>query len=228
MKKHKNVYIAGLLLALSSFSYANENNIIYSNEMVQEKNQQNLVNKEESSQFKYLNISTPSISSLREFGYYEINEYIQKKEQNRKIQSLARHISNTYKLELEQAKDIVSKSFEESEKHDVEPLLLLAIINIESKFKQKAQSNMGAVGLTQVMPQYHQTKVKELKKDKLDIWSIEGNIRVGVQILKEYIQASDGDIPNALQRYNGSFSDPSKGYSRKVLATMRKLKLAIT
>ncbi len=228
MKKHKNVYLASLLLALSSFSYANENNITYSNELVQEKNQQNLTSKEEPNQFKYLNISTPSISSLREFGYYEINEYIQKKEQNRKIQSLARHISNTYKLELEHAKDIVSTSFEESEKHNVEPLLLLAIIKIESTFKQKAQSHMGAVGLTQVMPQYHKTKLKDLKKDKLDIWSIEGNIRVGVQILKEYIQASDGNISNALQRYNGSFSDPTKEYSRKVLATMKKLKLAIS
>ncbi len=63
-----------------------------------------------------------------------------------------------------------------------------------------------------------------LKKENLDIYSIQGNIRVGIQILKEYIDLANGNVQEALQRYNGSYSDKNKSYSKKVFSKMKNLK----
>jgi soluble lytic murein transglycosylase-like protein len=40
----------------------------------------------------------------------------------------------------------------ESEKHSLDPLLVLAIIEVESRFDQKAVSSQGALGLMQLQP----------------------------------------------------------------------------
>ena len=222
--KHTNACFASILLCFASLCQAQEvsTEIKTQNEAITS----NLAQLEQN-HFKFLNIKNTEGVGLSDFGYNEINQYITKKEQRKKIKDLAEHISLTYNLDLSHATDIVSTSFSESQKQNVEPLLTLAIIKTESEFKQRAVSPMGAIGLTQVMPQYHRSKLQQLRRDKLDIWSIQGNIRVGVQVLKEYIQAANGNVQQALQAYNGSTSDSKHAYSKKVFATMQKLSSVI-
>ena len=161
--------------------------------------------------------------SLSDFEYNNISSYIEQKQKIKKMQLLAEHISDKYKVELEDAEQIVLTSYTESKKQSVEPLLLLSIIDVESNYKQHARSPYGAVGLSQVVPFYHKTKIKALKEENLDLWSIKGNIKVGAQILREYIDLANGNVQRALQMYNGSSNDSKYRYSRKVFERMNSL-----
>ena len=139
-----------------------------------------------------------------------------------KMQKLASYISKTYDVPMKNAEKIVYATFEEAKKKNLEPTLVLSLIDNESKFQQHVKSPVGAVGLTQVMPRYHKEKIAELKRtDGTDIFSITGNIKVGTQILRDYINLAGGNLQKALQMYNGSASDSKKKYSNKILTTMR-------
>jgi soluble lytic murein transglycosylase-like protein len=199
-----------------NFSFAQQNKDFISKEEI-------VKLKEEKTQFEYLNIQGES-NKLEDFGYNEITQYLEQKEKNKHIQVLSKHISTKYKLNFQHAEHIVKTTFTEAEKHEIEPVLMLSIIGIESTFKLKALSPVGAVGLAQIMPQFHINKINMLKKENLDIYSIQGNIRVGIQILKEYIDLANGNVQEALQRYNGSYSDKNKSYSKKVFSKMKNLK----
>lgn len=144
-----------------------------------------------------------------------------------KMIALAEHISDEHDIEYKKAQKIIDTTFLEAERANIEPILMLSVIGVESKYKQFAKSKMGAVGLVQVMPNYHRTKINELKKDNLDMWSVEGNIKLGVTIMKEYINLANGDIQRALQMYNGSTRDSRLTYSKKVFNQMENLDKAL-
>jgi soluble lytic murein transglycosylase-like protein len=105
----------------------------------------------------------------------------------------------------------------------VDPLLLVAVMAIESRFNPFAESPMGAQGLMQVIPKWHPDKV-DVKTDKGAMFDPDTNIRVGALVLKEYIQ-STGSVERALQQYNGS-SDPTAPYANKVMAVKAALSQA--
>jgi soluble lytic murein transglycosylase-like protein len=124
---------------------------------------------------------------------------------------------------MKNAEKIVYTTFEEASKKNLEPILVLALIDNESRFQQHIKSPIGAVGLTQVVPKYHQDKIDELKKTEgIDIFSIKGNIKVGTQILRDYINVSDGNLQKALQMYNGNIRDKNKKYSSKIFSKMKE------
>lgn len=160
-------------------------------------------------------------------GGIDIRTYNERNEQMLKMQMLASHISDNNSLELEKAEKIIMTTFNESERENIDPVLMLSVISVESKFNQYAKSHMGAVGLVQVMPRYHKTKIKALSEESLDMWSIEGNIKLGVNILKEYLTVSNGDVTRALQMYNGSLGDRTRSYSKKVLHQKNNLDKAV-
>lgn len=140
-----------------------------------------------------------------------------------KMQKLASYISNTYDIPMKNAEKIVYTTFEESSKKNLEPMLVLSLIDNESRFQQHIKSPVGAVGLTQVMPKYHQAKIAELRKTEgTDIFSITGNIKVGTQILRDYINLAGGNLQKALQMYNGSAGDSKKKYSSKIMSKMQE------
>jgi soluble lytic murein transglycosylase-like protein len=102
----------------------------------------------------------------------------------------------------------------------VDPLLLVAVMAIESRFNPFAESPMGAQGLMQVIPKFHPDKV-DVKSDKSAMFDPETNIRVGALVLKEYIR-STGSVERALQQYGG-VGDPSAPYASKVMAVKAML-----
>jgi hypothetical protein len=80
------------------------------------------------------------------------------------------------------------------------PELVLAVIDVESRFDRYAVSHAGAVGLMQVMPFWP----KRLGVDNRLFGSIDFNIRLGCEILGYYMHAERNDYRRALARYNGS------------------------
>lgn len=80
------------------------------------------------------------------------------------------------------------------------PELVLAVMDVESRFDRYAVSSAGAVGLMQVMPFWP----RELGVENRLFGSIEFNIRLGCEILAFYIHREKNDHFRALGRYNGS------------------------
>lgn len=108
------------------------------------------------------------------------------------------------------------------ERH-LDPLLIVAVIGVESGFNPFAESAMGAQGLMQVIPRYHKDKVPEGagKKPFLDPAT---NIRVGASILEDAIRRQGGLVAG-LQYYAGSSSGEA-AYAQRVLAEKQRLENA--
>ena len=83
---------------------------------------------------------------------------------------------------------------------DLPPELVLSLIEVESAFDRFAVSRVGAQGLMQVMPFWR----LEIGRDQDNLTDPETNIRYGTTILAHYMDRADGDLVDALGRYNGS------------------------
>ena len=97
------------------------------------------------------------------------------------------------------------------------PELVLAVIEIESRFDHFAISKSGAQGLMQVMPFW----LKEIGHPKDNLVDIRTNLRMGCTILKYYMDMEQNNLRGALARYNGSYGDINHTYSTKVLDALR-------
>jgi len=80
------------------------------------------------------------------------------------------------------------------------PGLVLAVLDVESRFDRWAVSSAGAVGLMQVMPFWPE----QLGMHRRELVSMEPNIRMGCAILRHYLETEHNDVRRALGRYNGS------------------------
>lgn len=112
--------------------------------------------------------------------------------------------------------DVIKAAYKKSRQYDINPFIVLAVIEVESGFKPFAVSSRGAYGLMQI--NYNVWK-KELKIDLDRIFQIEYNIDLGIRILKRYLVKSDGNIPQALHLYNNGYSFNNEKYKYKVLST---------
>ena len=96
----------------------------------------------------------------------------------------------------------------------LQPELVLAVIDVESSFNRFAISEAGAMGLMQVMPFW----LKEIGHPGDNLFNVRTNLRMGCTILKYYLDKERGNLTHALMRYNGS-----KGryrYTRKVFKAL--------
>ena len=130
------------------------------------------------------------------------------------------YIAKRYQVSAVALEPLLASAQQTGRSVGVDPLLLVAVMAIESRFNPFAESPMGAQGLMQVIPKWHPDKV-DVKSDRAALFDPETNIRVGALVLKEYIQ-STGSIERALQQYNGS-SDPATPYANKVMAVKAAL-----
>ena len=105
----------------------------------------------------------------------------------------------------------------EATKAKLAPELVLAVIDIESRFDPYAISRSGAQGLMQVMPFW----LNEIGHADDNLIHIKTNLRMGCTILKFYIDKEKGDLRRALARYNGSLGKHWK-YPDKIFTTLHK------
>ncbi len=94
------------------------------------------------------------------------------------------------------------------------PEIVLAVIEVESRFDRYAISAAGAQGLMQVMPFW----LDEIGKPGDSLFNVRTNLRMGCTILRYYLDRENGNITRALMRYNGSLG--SHRYTDRVFLAL--------
>lgn len=141
-----------------------------------------------------------------------------------KVASLSRHIQRRYQVSEHRASQIVQEAVHNGKRHQLEPELILAIIAVESTFKERAVSRVGARGLMQVMPGAHSHKIREIGGSH-ELFDPAKNIHVGSRILVKYLDSHSGNLRKALLSYNGSLGSRSS-FPERVLRIYRDLRRA--
>lgn len=112
-----------------------------------------------------------------------------------------------------------------SQKYNVDPYLVLAVINAESKFDKDATSNKDAKGLMQVTDATAQevneiTNSTEFLTDE-NIYDEDINIEIGCQYLASLIDRYNGNYYLAICAYNAGIGNVNKWIDEnKVSATL--------
>ena len=136
--------------------------------------------------------------------------------------AVADFFEKKYKLDRAKIEEYVSNTILIAKEVNIDPVLLLAVISVESNFNPNTKSHAGAEGLMQVMTSVH--------KDKYDLYGgtteavkPEVNIRVGAYILK-YLIATAGSLRNGLKYYVGAANaEDDGGYADKVMSERNRL-----
>ncbi|BDT78484.1 hypothetical protein PKF032_03720 [Polynucleobacter yangtzensis] len=136
--------------------------------------------------------------------------------------AVADFFEKKYSLDRSKIEEYVSNTILIAKEVNIDPVLLLAVISVESNFNPNTKSHAGAEGLMQVMTSVH--------KDKYAIFGgtseavkPEVNIRVGAYILK-YLIATAGSLRNGLKYYVGAANaEDDGGYADKVMAERNRL-----
>jgi len=139
-----------------------------------------------------------------------------------KRQKMTKYLVNNYDVQEREARVLVRSADSNARKYKIDLELLMAIIFVESTYKVTAQSNQGAIGLMQVVPKWHLDKIEQYG-DVSVLYDIRANIAIGTEILMEYLE-KEGNIRQALHRYNGSKDDKTLKYSNRVLKKYSELK----
>ena len=113
--------------------------------------------------------------------------------------------------------DLLKNIHREATRVELPPELVIAVIEIESRFDTFAISRSGAQGLMQVMPFW----LDEIGHPEDNLVDMNTNLRMGCTILKYYMDMERNDLRGALARYNGSYGDIKHTYSNKVLDALR-------
>lgn len=121
------------------------------------------------------------------------------------------------KSDFERRRDFLEVVYYEAKRAGLEPELMLALIQVESNFRQHAISSVGARGYTQVMP-FWMKLIGDADTRKL--FDMRINIRFGCVILRHYLDIEKGNLYRALGRYNGSLGRPE--YPNLVLAAWKR------
>lgn len=139
-----------------------------------------------------------------------------------KYRAIGEYLARRYRVSSQMTTGIVAKVYAIGNDLKLDPMLILAVISVESRFNPMAESLMGAKGLMQVIPRYHSDKFEPLGGEQV-AFDPRSNILVGASILKEYIRRT-GDLADALQMYVGATSEENEnGYSGKVMAERNRL-----
>jgi soluble lytic murein transglycosylase-like protein len=141
--------------------------------------------------------------------------------QEREQRAVAEFISRRYRVAETASAEFVSTAYRVGREVAVDPLLILAVMAVESRYNPVAESSMGAKGLMQVIPRYHPEKLLEYGGEHA-LLDPEVNIQVGAQILREYMRRF-GETEAALQKYAGALDEPTAQYAVKVLAEKARL-----
>ncbi|SDD02462.1 transglycosylase SLT domain-containing protein [Paraburkholderia lycopersici] len=120
--------------------------------------------------------------------------------------AVSRYLTQKFGVAKEKATQISQAVTGAAKKYSLPPAVLLAIISIESRFRERAHGANGATGLMQVVPSAH----RNLLHNK-DLTDPDVNIDIGSSILYGYQRDAGGDLNAAMKNYGGS-----KAYAEKI------------
>src|SRR5438045_342159 len=130
-------------------------------------------------------------------------------------------IAKRYRVSDTAVAAYVAAAYRAGEAYSVDPLLILSVMAIESRYNPVAESTVGAKGLMQIIPKFHLEKLLDHGGEEA-LLDPEVNIHVGAQILREYYRRL-GDQEAALQMYGGAFDEPTARYAAKVFEERMRL-----
>ncbi|OWF66260.1 lytic transglycosylase [Polynucleobacter hirudinilacicola] len=140
--------------------------------------------------------------------------------QNQRL--VADFFEQKYKLDRAKIEEYVSNTILIAKEVNIDPVLLLAVISVESNFNPNTKSHAGAEGLMQVMTSVHKDKYA-LYGGTTEAVKPEVNIRIGAYILK-YLIATAGSLRNGLKYYVGAANaEHDGGYADKVMAERNRI-----
>jgi len=141
--------------------------------------------------------------------------------------NVALYLARRYHVADEAVRVMVATATAAGRQQQIDPLLILAVVAVESSMNPFAQSPVGARGLMQVMPGVHGGKFVN-GDGALAALDPVANIRVGSQILSDVIRRG-GSIERGLQLYvgAGNLADDG-GYANRVLGELGRIRLAAT
>ncbi len=131
-------------------------------------------------------------------------------EQSTRLAKVAPHIPEDERL------TILRLVHNQASHFSLDPLLILALIAVESNFDHYAISSAGARGLMQVMPFWKD----EIGHEDDSLFDMKTNLKYGCAILSLYLKKENNDTTKALARYNGSRGQ--SWYPMRVYRAMRK------
>jgi hypothetical protein len=138
---------------------------------------------------------------------------------------LAEFLSKRYKVSKDVTLDLVGIAHAAGHQLGLDPLLIMAMIAVESRYNPIAESVAGAKGLMQIIPKYHADKLDGFGGEKA-VFDPATNILVGAQILKEYLGRT-GNLSMALQMYAGALNDQEDVYTNRVMGEKQRLQRAL-
>jgi soluble lytic murein transglycosylase-like protein len=125
---------------------------------------------------------------------------------------LVGRIARRYRVEPSAVERVISLA----EKHfPADPILLLAIVGVESAWRPWAVGTVGEVGLCQVRPELHGASATQLADPAI-------NVRVAGRVLRGCLKRSGGDVAGAVARYNGR-GEAAESYAARVLGERDRL-----
>lgn len=129
---------------------------------------------------------------------------------------LTDHIVDRYQVDTAQAARVVALAYEVADEVKLDPLLLLAVMSVESSFNTFAQSARGAQGLMQIRTQVHAERFEPFGGSEA-VFDPQANIRVGAELLRIHL-LREGSTEAALKAYVGAARRPhDSGYGARVL-----------
>jgi soluble lytic murein transglycosylase-like protein len=143
-----------------------------------------------------------------------------------RYRALSEYVARRYRVSQDVAYELVGLAHRAGAELQVDPLLIIAVMAIESGFNPIAESVAGAKGLMQIIPKFHGDKLEEFGGPEA-IFDPATNIQVGSLILKDYIRQT-GNVGIALQMYAGALADTEDQYTNKVMGMKQRLQYVVS
>jgi soluble lytic murein transglycosylase-like protein len=134
------------------------------------------------------------------------------------------HVARRYRVAPATLTPVFAAAQESARDRRLDPLLVVAVIAVESGFNPIAESPMGAQGLMQVIPRFHMDKVPADAGEHPFLDPVT-NVRIGTHVLQEAIRMR-GSLTAGLQQYGGS-TDPQEAYAARVLAEKDRIEQSV-
>jgi soluble lytic murein transglycosylase-like protein len=142
-----------------------------------------------------------------------------------RLEHVANYLARRYRVADESVRDVVAAAKAAGDENHVDPLLVLAVVAVESGMNPVAQSPLGARGLMQVMTKVHADRFEDEGGDEAAL-EPETNIKVGTAILGELIRRG-GSVDRGLQLYVGAgLNGDGNFYAVRVRAELQRLRMA--
>ena len=105
-----------------------------------------------------------------------------------------------YSTRYEIGAGLAGKIFDGALRERVDPELAFRLVRLESEFNHRATSNVGALGLMQLMPSTARHFVKGVTNEQL--YDPDMNLKIGMKYLRTLIITYKGNVNLALLAYN--------------------------